>query len=87
MEKQNRLLIFKNKKKITENHPDLNGKIYLIEPLPAGEYSVGLYTKESKGRDRYYSGIIRPAFKKEAKPFHEPKENNFNEDLDSDITF
>lgn len=64
MEKQNRLNIYKNKRKVTENHPDLNGVMYLNEPLPAGEYNIGLYSKENKSQEKYYSGVIKKVERK-----------------------
>lgn len=50
--------------------PSLNGKINLPEGLPAGDYEVAIYQYTSdKNPDKpalkYYSGTIKPAWKKE----------------------
>jgi len=44
--------------------PFMNGKITLPEELPAGDYEVGIYQKESKAGLKYYQGTIKEAFKK-----------------------
>lgn len=44
---------------------DLNGKIALPEGLEAGDYEVKIYKKVSKAGKSYYSGTIKPAYKKD----------------------
>lgn len=51
-----------NGKQITES--DFNGKITLPEGLPAGEYEVKIYKRQSKAGKPFFSGNIKPAFKK-----------------------
>lgn len=71
--------------------PFMNGKITLPEGLPAGDYDVGIYQKESKKGLKYYQGTIKPAFKKVDK-HNESKANAYvaeSEELDlsDDIPF
>ena len=42
---------------------DYNGKITLVEPLPAGEYEAAIYLQQSAGGLSYMRGNIRPAWK------------------------
>jgi hypothetical protein len=80
-------------------HCALNGKINLPEGLPAGDYEVAIYQYTSdKNPDKpplkYYSGTIKPAWKKdEAKPVNAHNKAKGNgyvkeaEDLDDDLPF
>lgn len=78
--------------------PSLNGKINLPEGLPAGDYEVAIYQyiadkNPDKPPLKYYSGTIKPAFKKTNQHSvdkgngYAPKEKsiNLNEDNVDDI--
>lgn len=87
---KNYIKLFQSKKPLTDKHPVQSGVITINEPLPAGDYEFGLYDEISKKGNPYRGGTIRPAFKKEAKSFSEPKEpeNNFNPNIeDEEIPF
>lgn len=62
--KNNNLIVSKNSFKKADNHPDFKGKITLIEPLPVGDYDVGLYVKIGNSGE-YMNGTIKPAFSKD----------------------
>lgn len=78
---KNYLNIFKNEKANTQiidrdgkpvsyrgepyMHPELNGKFELKEALPIGEYNIAIYKRTAKSGLVYYSGKIKPAYKKE----------------------
>ena len=66
--KNNNAIIFKNSHKISEKHPDYTGTITIVEPLPVGEYALGLYTKQSQKGGTYLVGSIRPKLAPKAKP-------------------
>lgn len=80
----NYITLFQTKKPLTENHPVQSGKIKIEEALLPGEYEFGLYDKTSEKGNPYRSGKILPVYKKEVKPFSEPKEreSKFNDNLD-----
>lgn len=65
MSKQPYLSISKNSYKRPDmKDPDLRGFITLHEPLPAGNYDIGLYEGISKKGNKKYSGIIKPKVEK-----------------------
>lgn len=73
---------------------DLNGKIRLPEDLPAGEYEVNIYKKvkeKPEGNLIYYSGTIKPAFKKDKPNAHtQAKQNGYvpsDEPIEDEIPF
>ena len=68
-------LVEYNGKQLT--HCDLNGKITLPEGLEAGEYEVNIYQNTSKNGLVYYSGSIKPAYKKEIDQHSVDKSNGF----------
>jgi hypothetical protein len=74
-------------KPITPNHPIRTGKIKINEKLEPGDYEFGLYEEISKAGKKYLRGTIKEAFKKQVKPFSEPKEpeSKFNENLGEDV--
>lgn len=68
-------------------HCQLNGKIELPEGLSKGEYEIAIYQNTSRSGLVYYSGNIKPAFKKDNK--HSVDKGNAYQPQDegSDILF
>lgn len=64
--------------------PALNGKINLPEGLPAGDYDIGIYQYESKKGTKYYSGTIKPAWKK-PDAHNEAKQNGYQPQEEGDF--
>lgn len=73
--KQNRLSIYRNKRKKEDTHPDLNGILYISESLSEGKYNIALYSKFNPEGEKYYSGIVKLALPKPPS-FHETKDED-----------
>ena len=68
-------------------HCDLNGKINLPEGLSAGDYTVSIYKQKTKAGLNYYTGTIKPAWKKkeEIDKHSTSKANGYVDELEDDV--
>lgn len=89
MSEKPKLVIFKNKRQPKPEDKfkpsDYNGKITLPEWLAAGEYEVGIFLNEFQNKktgeiEKYMSGNIRPAYKKDEQSQPKQSVNSVNED-------
>ena len=67
--KENKLVIFKNKKKSDEKHPDYRGEINVNGHL----YDVSLWVAMAKSGEKYFNGSIQEPYKK-PEPMPEPEQ-------------
>ena len=62
--KENKLIIFRNKKKASDKHPDWRGEI----DVKGERFEISLWESTVKSGETYFSGSIQPPYQKAEPP-------------------